>query len=249
MRLVSRKTYAGTVCYQEVYMVSDRVRDVRSAQPPRQRFADENERAEHRTKMARKHHAQLVNANFTPRSYYSTLTFDDEHEVHTFDEARRIRNAYRRRLRTAYPDAVIFLYMGRGKTTSRIHFHMISDGVPSEEIVRMWEYGSIKDCETLRENCVYDHKDHGTDYTGLANYLFDHWTPEQGGHHYSATRNARQPEQEDAEEVKVLCNEDNPPKPPRGYTLVEAHSTRFAYISYKFVKLPPKRRPGRPRKA
>ena len=246
MRRVKRVTYSGTVCEQEVYMISGRASDVRRA-APRLRFHDEEERAEHREKMARKHHAQLFNANFSPSSLYSTLTFDDENEVHTFRDAKRLRDNYVRRLRYAYPDAVIFIYMGRGKNTARIHFHMVSEGLTEEAIVGQWKYGTIRRIEHLREHNHYNGVDHGTDYTGLANYLFDHWTPEQGGHRFKATRNARPPQKDEVKECKRLYSEDKPPRAPRGYTLVQTSSTRFGYIYYKFVKLPEKRRPGRPK--
>ena len=36
--------------------------------------------------------------NFGPTSKYSTLTMDDEHEVHTFQEARRVRDNFYNRL-------------------------------------------------------------------------------------------------------------------------------------------------------
>lgn len=62
-----------------------------------------------------------MNENFSPLSLYSTLTFDDDSEVHTFSEARRIRDNYFRRLQRACPDAKIIIYMGRGKSTKLIH--------------------------------------------------------------------------------------------------------------------------------
>ena len=69
-----------------------------------------------------------MNANFTPKSLKSTLTFDNKSEVHTFEDARQIREKFIRRIQYKYPNAVLVLVMGRGEHTSRIHFHMISSG-------------------------------------------------------------------------------------------------------------------------
>ena len=113
-------------------------------------------------------HQRLVNENFSPLSLYSTLTFDDDSEVHTFSEARRIRDNYFRRLQRACPDAKIIIYMGRGKSTNRIHFHMISDGIPEETISGKWNDGSVIHIRHLREHNYYNGVDYGQDYTGLA---------------------------------------------------------------------------------
>lgn len=245
MQRVKKKTYSGVICEQEVYFT--RSKDVKSSRPPRPRFANEGERKAHREAMARRRFVQLVNANFSPTSLYGTLTFDDAHEVHTFAEARLVRDNFIRRLRYAFPDAVICVVMGRGETTSRIHFHTLTEGIPEEDIVKRWPYGTVKRIVPLRPHNHYDGVDHGADYTGLANYLFDHWTEEQGGHHYKMTRNARRPEECDAEPCKRVYTEDKPPV-MRGYRLVETRSTKYGYIYYKFVKEPVKRPCGRPRK-
>lgn len=127
MQRVKRRIFSGVVCEQEVYTVSDRA-NIKKAEP-RPRFKDDEERAQHRIGISKRKHQRLVNENFSPLSLYSTLTFDDDSEVHTFSEARRIRDNYFRRLQRACPDAKIIIYMGRGKSTNRIHFHMISDGI------------------------------------------------------------------------------------------------------------------------
>ena len=72
---------------------------------------------------------------------------------------------------------------------------------------------------------------------GLANYLFNHWQPEQGGHRYFATRNARKPEEEKATEVhlKHSYSEHKPPRPPKGYRLVEAKGSGYGWTYFKYV--------------
>jgi len=120
---------------------------------------------------------------------------------------------------------------------------MISEGVPEELIRKQWIYGDVLRIEHLREHNYYNGVDHGRDYTGLANYLFDHWTPEQGGHRWKATRNLKKPEREPAKEIKRNYSENRPPRPPKGYILVESKVTRFGYMYFKYVLEPPKRAP------
>ena len=107
MQRVKRRIFSGVVCEQEVYTVSDRA-NIKKAEP-RPRFKDDEERAQHRIGISKRKHQRLVNENFSPLSLYSTLTFDDDSEVHTFSEARRIRDNYFRRLQRACPDAKIII--------------------------------------------------------------------------------------------------------------------------------------------
>lgn len=140
-------------------------------------------------------------------------------------------------MRRLNPDAQIALYPGRGKTTSRIHFHMVSNGLTEEQIREKWDGGTIIRIEHLREHNYYNGVDHGRDYTGLANYLFDHWTPERGTrHHYKGTRNLCQPEKEAATEAKREYSESKPPRAPKGYRLVEAKTNRYGYMCFKYVR-------------
>lgn len=240
MRRVKKRIFSGCVLEQITFHVSDRVKDIKGAKPPRPRFKDEGERELHRAGISKRRHAQAFNENFSPSSLYSTLTFDDEHEIHTFSEARQIRRNIIRALKRQYPEAVIFLYIGRGKSTHRIHFHMVSEGLPESLIKEKWKYGSVIRINNLRKHNYYDGIDHGQDYTGLANYLWEHWTPEQGGHRWFMTKNAKQPDSEPAEEVKREYSPRKPPKPPMGYMLVEARATSYGYCYFKYVKAPPK---------
>ena len=118
---------------------------------------------------------------------------------------------------------------------------MVSDGIPEEFIKQKWEFGNILRIENLREHNFYDGVDHGQDYTGLANYLFDHWTPEQGGHRWKQTRNASKPDRETPTLAKRIYTESKPPIAPKGYILVETRSTKYGYLYFKYVKEPPKR--------
>lgn len=236
MPRIKRRTFSGSVCEQEVFTVAPNQKNLKNAEP-NQRFKTDEERAQHRLLQSKRHHARIVNKNMSPQSYYSTLTMDDEHEVHTFKEARRIRDNYVRRLKGANPDAQILIYMGRGKGTSRIHFHMLSNGLSEETIRAKWTAGLATRIDRLRENIKYDGVDYGQDYTGLANYLFDHWTPEQGGHRWKATRSIQQPDREDPTIAKRVYSERKPPRAPKGYKLVETKSNSFGYLYFKYVKV------------
>lgn len=246
---VRQRTYSGAVCEDKIFMWAPRGRDISKAKPKRQRFKTEEEQKLHCLLISKRKFARLVNANCSPTSLYSTLTFDNDSEVHTFEEAKQLRDLFLKRVRRKYPKAVIFLVMGRGKHTNRIHFHMLSEGLPEEYIRKQWKYGTIVRIENLREHNWYDGVDHGQDYTGLANYMFDHWTPEQGGHRWYMTRTARQPEAEEPKEVKRNYTEQKPPKPPKGYKLVDTRVTQYGYLYFKYVKLPSTEVSGRRGKA
>ena len=238
MKRVKRRTFCGAVCEQEVFSISERTKDPRNALPRPPRFQNEEDRIRHREGILRRNHARLVNENFGPSSLYSTLTFNQENEVHDYIDCKKLRDLYIRRLKRAYPDAVIFIYIGKGKTTHRFHLHMLSEGIPEEVITDKWGFGEIRRIEHLREHNYYGGKDHGRDYTALANYLFEHWTPEQGGHHWKQTRNTKRPVREDARVIKRNYTEEKPPAAPKGFILVESRSTQYGYLYFKYVKAP-----------
>lgn len=241
MRRVKKRTFSGVVCEQEVYDIPDRIKDVRNARPPRPRFKTEEEREQHRIGISRRKHTRLVNSNFTHNSLYSTLTLSNQFEVHTFEEAEKIRKNFMKRIKRKFPDARMMIYMGRGKSTHRIHFHILSDGVPEEAIRQKWNLGNIIRIDHLKEHNYYDGIDCGEDYTGLANYLFDHWTPKQGRKRWSATQNLIKPEEEAPKEIKREYTETKAPLAPKGYILVESKSTKYGYLYFKYVKKPPKK--------
>jgi len=245
MKRVKTYTDAGVVREVKIFNVAGRT-EVKAARPPRPRFRDEAERAAHRLAIARRRHQGRVNANFTPASLYGTLTCGSEYELHTFADGRRVMDNFVRRLRGRYRDAKIMMYMGRGKTTHRIHFHILCDGVPEAELRRLWTFGEVVRIDHLREHNYYNGIDHGPDYTGLANYLFDHWTPEQGGRRWKGTRNLDKPKPGRPMEVKREYSETRPPRTPKGYLLVECQKTKYGYFYFKFVRKPAPR--GRARR-
>lgn len=245
VKMMKRRYFSGAVCEQLVYPVSDGVKNPLEYTPeklPRKRFKTEEEYERFKLEISRRNHNRAFHANFVPGDIYSTLTFDDDWEVHTFRDAKRIRSNFVKTLKRRYPDAVIFLYMGRGKGTQRIHFHMVSHDIPKEFISEKWKYGSVKRFGELRAHNWYEGIDHGADFTGLANYLFNHWTEEVGGHRWFQTSNARKSEKEEPTEVRVTggYSEKRPPMAPKGYKLVECKSTRFGHLYCKYVVEPKK---------
>lgn len=234
MKRVKKRTFSGAVLEQEIYSISDGA-PAKTAKP-RLRFKSEEERAAHRDGISRRHHARIINENYSPSSIYGTLTFSNDEEIHTFDEARIIRKNFLRRLRYKYPKAKINIYMGRGKHTHRIHFHFISDGIPEDYIKEQWIYGDIIHTVHLREHNFYNGEDCGRDYTGLANYLFDHWTSEQGGKRWTQTRTVKSPKSETPQEIRRTYSEKNPPRTPKGYKLTDVKETKFGYLYFKYVR-------------
>ena len=232
---VKRRIFSGAVLEQEVFTVPDTTRDIKNAEY-RPRFADEGERAGHREAISRRNFERKVNANFGPHSLYSTLTMSNDYEVHTFDDARRMLNNFIRRLQYVCPEMQAVAVMGRGKGTNRIHFHLITNGVTRAQIAAKWVAGDVVRIENLRAHNIYNGVDHGRDYTGLARYLFDHWTPEQGGHRWKQTKNLKTPEREAAAAVNRNYTVSKPPRAPKGYRLVDARENAFGYLWFLYVK-------------
>ena len=129
--------------------------------------------------------------------------------------------------------------MGRGKHTRRIHFHMVSEGIPEEGIRSAWTYGKIVETDALRKinkrridgqlvNC-------GQDYSALAAYMFAHWSSEQGGHRYFFTRNRKEPIVEAPKECRRRYTAEKPPRAPKGWRIIEVKTTDYGYACYKYV--------------
>ena len=86
-------------------------------------------------------------------------------------------------------------------------------------------------------------------FRSLANYLFDHWTPEQGGHRWKKAGKLDKPDREPSTEVKRNYTENKPPRPPKGYILVESKATKYGYLYYKYVRQPEPPKKARRKKA
>lgn len=232
-----RRTFSGVVLEQEVFWVGENAKNLRDIEP-KPPIRSEAEKAAYNEKQSLKRFIRNINSNFTPDDYYVTLTLDNEHLIDTFPEAKRIRESYIRSLQRLFPGATLVTMMGRGKRSKRIHFHMLISGVPRKVISEKWVWGRIKNIEHLREQNYYERIDHGADYTGLAIYLFDHWTPEQGkGKRWRQTLNLQRPDREKPTIPKRTYSANHPPITPKGYRLVETRSTDYGYLYFKYVKI------------
>lgn len=236
---VKARSFAGPVCHQDVWLQRESGFDPKTAKPPRQRFKTDGERKEYLRRVAMRHHADLVNANFAGNrsAYYCTFTFNDENELFNFDDARKVRDIFWRSLRKINPLMRALLYMGRGKSTHRIHFHMLVDGISEEELRREWKWGEVVAISKIRMKNRLDGRDVGKDLTGLANYLFSHWKEdEQGkGKRYKATRGLRQPERERATLCKRRYSENKPPMPPHGFRYIGCETNCWGFIRFNYV--------------
>ena len=125
---VKKRVFAGEVCDQIVYQQPDDGTRGLSVKNPRPRFKTDAEREEFNRQIAKRNHALLINANFGQASWFHTLTFSDAWEVYHFDDARRLRNNFIKRLRRRFPDVKLSIYMGRGKSTARIHLRRKRSG-------------------------------------------------------------------------------------------------------------------------
>ncbi len=236
MKRVKTRIFCGNVCEIAVWNQADNEKP--SLRVKRERFASLEQYEEFKEAQARRKFVQLVNANHGPSSMEGVLTFDDDNEMYSFKDAKRVRGIFVRRLRRRNQDAKIIVVMGRGDSTARIHFHFIVSGVTEEQIRECWTWGMMVECDHLREhNHNKQGVDLGRDYIGLANYLWKHWTPEQGGHHYYATRNHVRPKPEEPVEIKREYTMDKPPRAPKGYVMVESKATQFGYLYFKYTKI------------
>lgn len=238
---MKKRIFAGAVCEQVVYHVSDRAKDPKKAKPIIKAKTEE-EKAAHRDGIAKRRFIRMVNANFTPKGYFATLTMDRDYECHTFDEARQLRRNYARRLVYKFPDAKIIIVMGRGKNTSRIHFHMLieGEGVTREAVAAAWNCGEVTRIEHLREHNKMNGQDLGKDFTQVAAYMLEHWKPEQGGHRYYATKNMVQPEEEKPTECAREYGPEKPPITPKGYIYIGCQWNSYGYVIFKYVREPEK---------
>ena len=227
---VKTRSFAGAVCIQTVYQMPEGARITKAPKrEPRPRFKSDEEREEHKRRISRDHCAMLINANFSPSSYFHTLTFNNESEIYDFEDARTIRDKYWEKVRYRYPDAKMMLFMGRGKSTARIHFHMITEGVPPEVIRKLWIWGTVIRSSPLREHNKdsVTGKDHGRDY----------WTPEQGkGRRYKCTKNLQQPEREKPTVCARHYDAEHPPIPPKGYLYTgDCYITTYGYMRFRYI--------------
>ena len=240
MTRVKQRIYAGNTL--DICIMHTGKSDIGSRNPrPRERFKTEEDRKIFNNKRAFRNCIRLVNENFTPNGYYITLTFDDENEIYNFEDARKIRDNFRRRIKYKCRNDSFIIFMGRGSKTARIHFHMIYVGNNIDYVLSQWKYGKIRECRHLREHNIDSDTglDLGQDYSALVTYLWNHWTDEQGGQHCLHTRNMKKPYKEKALECKRYYSPEKPPKAPLGYKYIKCTAnTEYGYQCFHYVVIP-----------
>lgn len=240
-------THSGVVLEQDVFPIFSKGQNLWNAEPKKSPARSQAEKDLYNAKQSQKRCIRNMNQNFTPDDYFVTTTMDKDHYVDTFPEAINIRENYIKRLQRVNPKVKIMAFMGRGKRTKRIHFHFVISGVSRRAISEKWFHGNVKNIEHLREHNYYKRIDHGADFTGLAIYLFDHWTEEQGkGKRWRQTTNLQQPEKDKPTLAKRTYSETKPPLTPKGYMLVDTIDHGNGHLYFKYVIIPQK--PGAKRK-
>lgn len=241
MQNCERVTRSGAVLEKEYYPVSENIRNIGRSKPEPENVRTPEEKARYNRYKSEKHFVRLINTNFRSGDYYVTLTYNDGHLPESYEEAQKNIDNYIRRLRYSNPNAKIVAVTGHGKSTGRLHHHLIISGVSESDIISKWTFGSIIKAEPLREHNEYNGIDHGEDFTALAVYMHKHTPEEYKGKRWKQTKNILQPIAEKPKKVRRVYSPDHPPKAPQGYMLVEARKSEFyksGYVYFKYVRIP-----------
>lgn len=237
MAAVMWEYFSGVVREKVFGHVSDQAADPLK-QKPKEKARTPEEQLEVNHRQSQLNFIRMVNANFGPWAFYFTGTFCDAWLPQDFAEAKRLLRNFLRRLRTSCPGVLAVGVVGRGKWTDRLHVHCIISGVSQQDIEDKWQYGDVAKLEHLRKHNYYDGVDHGADYTGLAVYLHDHWTPEQGGNRWQRTGKLTPHDKEKTSMPKRSYAIDKPPAAPKGHMLVEQRELKGGGLYFKYVKVP-----------
>ncbi len=234
-----RKTYSGVVLEQEVYSCSEGIKSAADIEKKLKPPKTEEEKREANERHARKRMIRNMNATFVLGGLYVTLTYDDKYLPTSLEAAKKELDNYIRRLQRKFPELCVMAVTGKGSKSGRLHHHMVIKGAFEKDIIKKWGRGSVTRIEPLRSHNVYNGKDHGRDYTGLACYLFRHAESagQTRGKRWKQTKNVMQPEAMKPKEIKRNYSVDKPPITPKGYELVEAREGISGYIYYKYIKI------------
>ncbi len=129
---------------------------------------------------------QIILENYDEQGYVGTLVFDAGHATKDFGTAIHRRDAFFVHLETKYPSIQMILAMGRGQVTDRIHFHIIAKDITREQIEKAWLWGRVTEWHPIKRSRETMSEE---PYRALASYFCAHWTEEQGGLPFFATRN------------------------------------------------------------
>ncbi|MFR1531983.1 MAG: hypothetical protein ACLSUU_06250 [Christensenellales bacterium] len=198
-------------------------------------------------KNAVKHLVRLINANFeADRDIWVHLGYDDDHLPENAKEASKEVQRYIRKLRTYARrkgwDELKYIYVTqRGKTTKRIHHHLVINFPDRDIAEQLWHGGKYPRANRLRIG------DPRFKFEGMANYIgSDH----DGTKSYVASRNLKQPTITVADAKftrrraeRVLTGEIDPKQlfekmyPGYTYTDIKAFTSDYVSGTYIYVRM------------
>lgn len=205
-------------------------------------------------KNARKLITRIINANFTEKDLWVTLTYDNEHLPDTEEGAYRDVTNYLRRLkyrreRLGLPGLrYVYVLEGRaekdaaGKPILRYHAHLVisGDGMNRDEIEQMWHGGARREAHRLQPDEF--------ELTGLARYITKGM--KEGRKRWGRSQNLKVPKPTIADhkitkrQVEKLAQNENTAlekfeKIYKGYRFLDMEIKRsdFAPGAYIYVRL------------
>ncbi len=111
--------------------------------------------------------SRLLNANFTDKDIWLTLTYDDEHLPDSEEKAYRDTANYIRRLRRVASEPLKYIIVTETHTEdgepTRIHHHIVVNFPDRDTAERLWKMGGRKQSRRLQPD-VYG-------FDGMAHYL------------------------------------------------------------------------------
>lgn len=172
----------------------------------------------------------MLAANFIPGDLVITLTSDDRHLPKERAQAAAQLKYFRSqlgRLRRGNGQELRMIWSTEHKHgEGRWHHHIVvnATGEDFEDIRRLWIYGDNIEIQRLRV-------DGEKSYASLARYMAKEERERLGLRSWSYTRNCRKPEVE-----TFPVEADTQLQAPKGSTVLEEHSQRTEYSSYKIIK-------------
>lgn len=172
----------------------------------------------------------MLAANFSPGDLVITLTSDDAHLPRERKQAAAQLKYFRgqlARLRKGKRQELRMIWSTEHKHgEGRWHHHIVinATGEDYEDIRRLWIYGDNIEIQRLRV-------DGEKSYQSLARYMAKEEREKLGLRSWSYTRNCRKPEVE-----TFAVEADTQLQAPKGSTVLEEHSERTEFASYKIIK-------------
>lgn len=238
---VMREVRSGAVLEKEIYCVPDGTKLSKKTEPADKEPLTAEEKAEMCRRKSERLFIRKVNASFTHRSYYLTLTYNDFDLPTDYETAERNLANFLRRLKRWQPGIKYVAVTGYGRKTNRLHHHLIIDGdyINENKVLELWTAGTVKRIEPLRKHNYYNSIDHGEDFTGLAIYLHNHSNAKTKGKRWKESRNISSPVVDKPRELKREVTTDKPPRAPKGYVYMSCYQSDYhqgGYISFKYVR-------------